>query len=264
MKKYIYTLIFQSITTITFGQTTLLYEDFQAGIPITWTIIDNDSLTPVDPKFTEAWILAQDPEDNQNNTAESTSYFSPEGTASRWLITPTLLLGEFGNVVSWKAKSKDASFLDGYQVLISTTGSEISDFKDTLLTISGENFEWTTREIDLSSKGYLSQNVNIAFVNNTTNGFKLFLDSVLVQKETAVSLGEFTSDKFTIFPNPANEIISIQSTQPISGIIIRNNLGQVVINDKDTVLNISKLTPGIYSIEIRVDSKVTIQKFSKL
>ena len=104
----------------TFAQTTIISEDFQSGIPVSFSIVDNDGLTPNSAvaEYTSAWISIADPEDNMNMVAGSTSFFEPVGEADRWLITPLLVLGNYGNSISWDAKSHDASFPDDYLVLV--------------------------------------------------------------------------------------------------------------------------------------------------
>ena len=115
--------------------------------------------------------------------ASATSYFSPIDTAYRWLITPALNLGAFGNKISWSAKSHDPSYPDDYLVLVSHTDAEPSSFTDTIGNIEEENFEWTNRSVDLSQNGYDDSTIYIAFVLRTFDGFMLYLDDFLVEKD---------------------------------------------------------------------------------
>jgi hypothetical protein len=72
----------------------------------------------------------------------------------------------------------DPSNPDGYLVKISTTGTATASFSTTLLTVSAENPSWNARSLSLNA--YAGQTVQIAFVNNSTDLYLLFLDNVKV------------------------------------------------------------------------------------
>ncbi|MBU2019795.1 MAG: choice-of-anchor J domain-containing protein [Bacteroidetes bacterium] len=172
------------------AQTPVLVEDFQSGIPNNWTLLNEDGNTPASQvqEYNAAWISKTDPDSSSNTAASSTSFFSPSGTANRWLITPPIVLGGYGNAISWKAKSHDASFPDDYVVLYSKTGNLKSDFLDTIGFIQGESEDWIERRVNLSTKNLDNETVYFAFVLNTNDGFKLYLDDVTVTKDDAAKI----------------------------------------------------------------------------
>ena len=140
MVKYIFFLTLVLTFSKINAQITLFNVDFQNGIPSNFSMIDNDGLTP-DPavtEFTSAWISTIDPSNVTDSIAASTSFFSPVGTASRWLITSKVKLGSFGNFIEWNARSQDASFPDDYLVLVSRTTPTIAAFEDTIAKLSAE------------------------------------------------------------------------------------------------------------------------------
>ena len=61
--------------------------------------------------------------------------------------------------------------------------------------------------------------------------------------------------QISIFPNPANDILHITSSEPISEIEIVNALGQVVkrmeVNADNVVCDVEDLTSGVYVVRIR-------------
>jgi len=78
-------------------------------------------------------------------------------------------------------------------------------------------------------------------------------------------VGEATSNNenppsiFRIFPNPADEILQIQSESIMKRIEILNLLGNTVLEntiqgDYETTLNVTQLRPGLYIIRIYLDS----------
>lgn len=257
-------LAFITFTSVfAFGQVDLINEDFQSGMPVNWSIVDNDANVPYDALFTNAWIAKVDPENDQDTVAASTSYFTPADTASRWLITPPLALGAFGNHLSWKAKSHDASYPDDYVVLVSTTNTDLTSFVDTIGLIQEENFEWTYRQVDLTLEGYTSQTIYVAFVNNTYDGYILYMDSIHVVKEDPASIFDLQMFKFSVYPNPTSNQINVSSPFEITSVKIINTSGQVVISEKSKSISVSSLDAGVYYIEALVNGYAVTRKFIK-
>ncbi|MCB0456190.1 MAG: T9SS type A sorting domain-containing protein [Flavobacteriaceae bacterium] len=74
----------------------------------------------------------------------------------------------------------------------------------------------------------------------------------------------FSGVEFTIFPNPVQEILQIESTEPIHRIIIYSIQGTVVLTDKETKkVDVSTLQRGLYFIEIETNSGKGLQKVMK-
>jgi hypothetical protein len=235
------------------AQVLLLDSDFQSGIPSSYTILDNDGLTPnpIVSEYTEAWIVVADPENPVDSVASSTSFFSPVGTANRWLITPLLNLGSYGNLFQWEAKSQDASYPDDYLVLISTTDMELTSFTDTVGYIIGEDANWVTRQVDLSEEGYNDSTVYIAFVNVTEDGFKLYIDDIKVWKNDPTSVLEINQNvNVNVFPNPTNDFIYVDSEQSFEKIKIFDTQGVEMFQTEENVFNLVNLPNGCYFIQI--------------
>ena len=263
MKRIILLALLNTFSFTLFSQIQLLSEGFESGIPSSWGIFNMDGLNPVETNFSQAWISTPDPADIQNLVVASTSYFSPIGISNRWLVTPNVSIGNYGNILAWKSKSQDASFPDSYLVLLSKSGSQVSDFSDTIGVFKNESFEWVEHKIDLSQKGYLLENIHIAFVNNTNNGFKLYLDSINISKEDPANVQKIENDPFNIYPNPVSDYIKIADNYLVCKITIKNNLGQEVGSENTNEINVSNLEPGIYSIEVITRNGVINKSFLK-
>jgi hypothetical protein len=263
MQKQLLFIVSIFITYYSQSQTIIFQEDFQNGISNSWTLIDNDGLNPVFSEYNNAWIAIVDPENPLDTVASSTSYFNPTGKANRWLITPQVTLGAFGNFLEWNGKSQDASYPDDYMVLISTTGTQISDFTDTLLEVSGENFEWTTRSIDVSAQGFNNQSVHFAFVENTMDGYKLYLDSIKVIKDDPSFLNEISEINFSIYPNPTSSKLIISSSGSFDKINIYNELGQKLITSTCNEINVANFEKGIYILELISNNQISRKRFIK-
>lgn len=259
---------FICIANLIDAQTNILSNDFQTGIPATYAIVDNDGQTPHNSvsEFTNAWISYDDPEDVANKVAASTSYFTSSNDASRWLITPKVALGAYGNFISWKGKSHDPSFNDDYLVLVSTTDSLIDSFTDTLDFVDGENDTWTTRTVNLSEKSLDNEDVYIAFVNVTNNGFKLYLDSISIWKEDPVGLNEnFMNTNFNVYPNPCTEFVSIDHNSTIEKVEFIDFTGKVVLTELNNfnLINLSALNSGIYIVKVYDENSMLTKRIIK-
>lgn len=261
-----------AISAISFfgnGQTTVHSEDFQSGTLGGYSIVDNDGLTPnaVVSEFADAWIILEDPDTPNDTVAGSTSYFEPIGTASRWLISPQITLGGYGNYLYWDAKSHDASFPDSYHVYISTTDNQLASFTDTILNVFEELDVWSTYEINLSELGYDGQTIYIAFVNNTEDGFKLYIDDIIVDANDPrglrpVGLNEINQPYYSLYPNPVQSIITVE-TEHFDLISILDLNGKSILSSKSNKVDLSSLNSGSYLVGITINGITYYEKILK-
>tara|TARA_R110000851_G_scaffold157058_1_gene299681 strand:+ start:56576 stop:58087 length:1512 start_codon:yes stop_codon:yes gene_type:complete len=180
------------------------------GTPLSeYTTINNDGLSvpifaPVQDFNTEAWIQFYDGYDNK--IAFSTSWYDQPGQSDDWLITPTIDIPNSGEpTLYWKAKSYDIQLLEDYEVRVSTTGNDMADFTDVILSVEGEQpFDYNSRSLDLSA--YKGQTIYLAFVNVTFDGFFLALDDLYISESancalpdvTGVTSSDVTENSFTV------------------------------------------------------------------
>lgn len=246
------------------AQTTILEEDFQQGIPASWTIIKNDPYvedTTVS-EFSPGWIAIADPDNTSDTVAAATSYFTVAEKASRWLISPPITIGTFGNYLKWNAKSFDPSYPDTYQVLISVTDTQISSFIDTLSRVEFEWADWTQHEVNLTELGYSNnETIHIAFVLETQGGFQLFVDSVHVRKDDPLALNEqFLLPDVTIYPNPTSDLIYF-SNADLKTVSIYNMSGTLVYSqEKTNPISMDRFGQGIYLVRMTANNGQTITK----
>jgi len=67
-----------------------------------------------------------------------------------------------------------------------------------------------------------------------------------------------------LFPNPSSKILNIDATFPIAQIVVSNALGKEIMNTTASSLDISNLTDGIYTIQIKFRNGFhQIEKFLK-
>lgn len=188
----------------------LLSEDFTTGIPSTWTLINNDALTPAAnvSYVNDAWV-STNASGAQAGYAISTSWYTPAGQADDWLITPALSIPTGSDYyLVWDAAAVDANYPDGYNVKVSTTGTSVTDFTTTLLSVPAENTSWTTRYVDLS--GFAGQTINLAFQNNSNDMFLLFVDNIVVDTYSGNDVSAINHNVNSIIKTGQSTTISAQ------------------------------------------------------
>ena len=138
------------------GATTLLSEGFE-GTATGWTgeDIDGDG---------NQWGLTSESQSGFD-VAHTGDYsmsvqYNPSGN-NDWLISPQIdLTVSSKTTVSFWARSLNSSYLEDFNVKLSTTGTSIEDFKDVLDEVTDVPGEWHQYTYDLSA--YAGQNVYVA------------------------------------------------------------------------------------------------------
>lgn len=180
MKHFLLLVLLCLTMDITIAQT-LYKQDFSNGKADMITI-DNDKRTADSQvaAFAESWTVTESRSPG-NPAAVNNSWYSPVGRADDWLITPVISGIDEKTIVTWKARALDASFPNGYRVLVAANGGDkISDFKDILLNLNRENPDLTTRAILLDK--FVGKDIRIAFHDNSNDMFLLLLDDIEVVK----------------------------------------------------------------------------------
>lgn len=193
---------------------TLLFEDFQSqAIPGTWLNLDLDGNTDANGRPMN-WYIMNDAErtspGDSNWCAVSSSWFTPLGQANNWLIT-TAVNPCPQTVLAWDEKPFEGpGFMDGYVILVSTTGTATNDFTDTIFvkaedvgggagtpgpgvvhsSYSGNNGLWEHRQQSLGM--YDNQTIYIAIVHNSDDDNLTMFDNIFVGVPTCAPTAGFT------------------------------------------------------------------------
>ena len=267
MKKLITGSVAILFALITFNSNAqvIFSEDFDNNIPGSWTLIDNDGLTP-DPNVADhaaaAWIGIDNFDDPGvgDTVACSTSWYNPPGTSDDWLITPQFALTE-DNVLSWDVKAQDPNYPDGYEVMISTTTPTIAGFNANapLYTIAAAAGVWESQTVDLDAAGYSNQTVYLAWHNFSTDQFLLLINNVLVQGDnddvaaSNASLSEYTSiplsqvGPLTPSADMTNNSINTAINPTMSFLLSSNGGGVIPFNGPATQDSLSGFTTQTFT-----------------
>ncbi len=172
---------------------TIIEESFESGLPTGWLTVDGDGLTPrSETGLTPGWQVITDYRDPTNMVAVSPSWYENGGGVSDdWLISPPIDLGD-NPCLSWTAYSQDGGFLESYEVYISITGTDTSDFLSgtRIDSVSSEIDEYTIRTLNLID--FANKTVNIAFRQNSNDKFVLALDNIKISNIVPVDIGVYS------------------------------------------------------------------------
>lgn len=155
------------------------YEGFEYGFDDQgWTTIVNGEV-PSSGDFVNGWATYNGQSHNGSKSAASRSWVS-DGTqsgltlaADNYLITPQL---EIQGTLKFWVKCSYPSSADEYEVLLSTTGTEIRDFNVTLKDMTAATGDWEEIVIDRALSEYVGQRCYIAIHHVYEDGELLLVD----------------------------------------------------------------------------------------
>lgn len=239
-------------------------ENFEAGLPTTWTTIDADG----DGNEWYELVNAGDPVIQGHSGVgllTSASWASAALTPDNWVITPQINLTGVSHVSIWVAGQDPAWSGEHYGVYVSTTGTAASNFTllfQETLPATETAITWYNRHINLAA---YSGNVYIAIRHfNSTDMFRLNLDDVTVA--AGVGVDEMGLTDVNIYPNPTTDVLHV-AADGYSTVTITNMLGQVIrtenISGTQFTLDVADLNAGVYFINLKGERGITSKKFIK-
>jgi hypothetical protein len=183
----------------------------------------------------------------------ATSWFSPSGQASNYLVLPALTLQANGNVFEFQVMSKDPSYPEAFEVLLSETTSALDSLQDTLYANETANPYWTSYQIDLDA--YAGQTVFLAIHHASDDMFILGLDNFHVYADLTAGVGEQAKIEYRVFPNPSNDYVWISGNEGILQTRIFDLSGRMVFQESfngqsGVNLNVQDLSAGSYLLHV--------------
>lgn len=206
---------------------TLLFEDFQSqAIPGSWLNLDLDGATDANGRpqnwFNQADLLTTTPGDT-NYVAVASSWFSPAGIANNVLILDAVQPCA-STVLQWSsAPFEGPTFADGYEVKVSTTGTNITDFTTTLFTASegiGSTSAQSSGNVHTSYNGnngilqnwevslgaYDNQTIYIAFFHDSNDDNLIMIDNIFMGAVTDFDLAVNSVSTERFFSTPISQV----------------------------------------------------------
>lgn len=223
-------------------------------------IVFNPSMT--DPVLEGNWV----PRTGEKTLNMFAATSTPNGTAENddYIITPLIdLTNATGSEFSMWAKSITDQFgLERIEVLLSTTGTNESDFTESLTGgVEEVPVDFTEYSFDLSA--YDGMQVYIAIHYTGQDSFALIMDDFAATAAT-LSVEDQLFNGFSYFVN--NNTLNLESRTPMQSVNIHNILGQQVVSQKlgntNETVNLSGLNSGVYLATINIDGAKKTVKFA--
>ncbi len=86
-----------------------------------------------------------------------------------------------------------------------------------------------------------------------------YIDDVLVVEGTLGS-EDFSSDVFSVYPNPVKDILNIKSATPVDSVVVYDILGKVVSQSTSKTVDMSGLSSGAYLVKVTIgDTSKTVK-----
>jgi hypothetical protein len=92
-----------------------------------------------------------------------------------------------------------------------------------------------------------------------SNDIWKYLNQIICSPATAIHSPENPSS-IQVYPNPATDIIHIQTNEPLLNCRLFDLTGRVVLESTNTLLHTQTLSRGWYHLEITTNSKRVVQK----
>ena len=228
-------------------------DNFDDGDISDWTTIDNDG----DTYGWDATNYGQSTDLSATAGAHSVDYAVSSAswdqtdgalTPDNWLISPSIDLSAASGTVflEWFVAGQDQTWAsEVYRVLVSTTGTAISDFTevyaDETVQASGpDGNDYWKRTADLSA--YAGQTIHVAFQHhNCSDQFRINLDDISVYENTVID-GGLTA---VTAPNNASGC-TLTSTEPVTVTVF--NYGGAAITDYTVSYSINGGTPVVENV----------------
>lgn len=143
------------------------------GTPAGWTVINNNA-------DAELWYFTTPGAGTANGgTQVARIDYNASVAHDDYLVTPQIaVVDQNTDRLTLFGKSRSASFLEDFNILISTTGTNVGDFSIQLTPTITAPATWTQYQYDLSA--YEGQNIYIAFQAVSLNEWELYIDDVTI------------------------------------------------------------------------------------
>ena len=166
------------------------------------------------------------------------------------------------------------NFIDNMNVIgIDVTGRLLTGFHSTVPPYQGiALYDTTSNNFNFINSGLPNLNINRIKVNPLMNSIAIFVctdTAVYFSNDyyTSVQQNNFPDNSLNLYPNPANDIIEIESLEN-ADIEILNLNGQLIKRimalGSKTNVDISMLPKGVYFVKTRSDNKINVMKFIKI
>ena len=267
MKKiYITLLLHFALIASLCAQNVLLETSFEGpGFDEGWTIGMSQGIdippqdypsTGLDPW--EKWDITETTSFGYVHSGDSAAWIG--GTAVEepkhdWLMTPLISIPENENAMMyyWLWYHSEMSFVNRFYIMIYDNETDMWEQAYLLANEFNSPYHYT-EEYKLDLNPWVGKDIKIAFVKNGT--YQMAMDDIRVLSSGTDNVDDVVlSSEVEIYPNPANDFVTIKTHNNIGDLITISDIsGRTLITEEvtagDIQINIADLTKGLYIIKV--------------
>gem|GEM_PF-498139 len=180
-----------------------------------------------------------------------------------WLITPQIAIPAEGATISWYVSAVDAGYYqEYYSVLVSTTGSNPTDFTNTVFAGTIDNADWVKKSRSLA--GFAGQTIRIAFRHhNIYDMYWMLIDDISITAGNTASIDEVNDINVALYPNPVSSKLNIVAEGVEEVNVLDINGRNVMTLQNTNTIDMSNLANGVYFVRVITANGVSTQKIVK-
>ncbi|MBL1279344.1 MAG: T9SS type A sorting domain-containing protein [Fluviicola sp.] len=266
--------LYIDVTTPGIGAALPFAENFDSGI------FPPNNLTLNNPDGGVTWELDSAAYVSPNYSARIDNLINTNYGSADEIVLPYLDFTTYGNnlymAFDWAYARSDASFSDELIVLLSTdcgvnynqvfygSGNGLVSGPTQTTPFIPDSSQWKRANFSLYAYR-LEQYVQIKIVNVTDGGNRLYIDNINIGEFNA-SLSEKENNLFTVYPNPATNLINVSFKDQSNKVVrLYNTTGQVlqtvyVKNEAESIIDVTEFSQGIFYIEVEQNGTVRTEK----
>ena len=267
MKKFYITLLLSvALIASLCAQNVLLETSFEGpGFDEGWTIGMSQGIdippqdypsTGLDPW--EKWDITETTSFGYVHSGDSAAWIG--GTAVEepkhdWLMTPLISIPENENAMMyyWLWYHSEMSYVNRFYIMIYDNETDMWEQAYLLANEFNSPYHYT-EEYKLDLNPWVGKDIKIAFVKNGT--YQMAMDDIRVLSSGTDNVDDVVlSSEVEIYPNPANDFVTIKTHNNIGDLITISDIsGRTLIIEEvtadDIQINIADLTKGLYIIKV--------------
>ena len=207
--------------------------------------------------------LLDNPEYTHGGNAALFCTYDDYADLDEWAISPAITMpADASNIgISWYVWMMEYEGIQNtYEVRVSTTGRNTSDFNTVLFSETNSTDSYVQRGWNLSNFG--GQTIYIAFHNiSAMGGDALIFDDIHIG--TGVGVNEVNNVNVAVYPNPVSDVLNIRG-EGIQQIELMDVNGRTVMTSGATSqLNLDGMAAGLYMVRVITNDGVHTQKIVK-
>ena len=183
-----------------------------------------------------------------------------------WLMTPLISIPENENAMMyyWLWYHSEMSYVNRFYIMIYDNETDMWEQVYLLANEFNSPYHYT-EEYKLDLNPWVGKDIKIAFVKNGT--YQMAMDDIRVLSSGTDNVDDVVlSSEIEIYPNPANDFVTIKTHNNIGDLITISDIsGRTLITEEvtadDIQINIAYLAKGLYIIKVGDKSEKLIIRY---